>query len=67
MFLQVDSLDVYEAPVWCWAIPVNFMVPGISSSIIVGVFSCGGVEIVSPTIIFNILCIIRPCLRRIGE
>ena len=66
-FLQVDSWDVSEAPGWCWAIPVHFMVPGISSSVIVVVLYCGGLESVSPTIIFNILWLIRPFLQIIEE
>ena len=62
----MDSLVLPSAPGWCWATTVHFMVPGISSSIFVGVMSCGGIEIFSPTIILNLMWIVRTCLRRIG-
>ena len=42
-FLQVDYWYLSEAPGWFWAIPVHFMVPGISSFVIVGMLSCGGI------------------------
>ena len=46
---------------------MHFMVPGISSAVIVVVLYCGGLESVSPTIIFNILWLIRPFLQIIEE
>ena len=58
---------MYEAPGCCWDIPMHFMVPGISSSAISGVLFYGGIEGVFPTIIFNILWLIHPCLQIIGE
>ena len=46
---------------------MRFMIPGIISSVVVGMFSCGFIESVSPIIILNILWLICPCLRRIGD
>ena len=56
-----------EIPGLCWAIAVRFMVPEISSSVIVGVMSCVGFESVPPIIILNLLRLVHPCLKILRE